>query len=114
MFVLRIKERFDAAHYLNDYKGDCANIHGHTWHVEVFLKMNVIGRNGITLDFKEAKGIIRKHLPDHKCLNKEFDFNPTAENLARHLFTKIKKEINIKKIILWETENNGVEYTEDQ
>jgi 6-pyruvoyltetrahydropterin/6-carboxytetrahydropterin synthase len=37
MRTLIIKDKFDAAHYLKDYEGDCANLHGHTWRVEVYI-----------------------------------------------------------------------------
>ncbi|MDR1412975.1 MAG: reverse transcriptase-like protein, partial [Actinomycetes bacterium] len=34
-YHLSVKEHFDAAHHLYDYPGQCRNLHGHTWEVEV-------------------------------------------------------------------------------
>ena len=36
MYELRVKDHFDAAHYIADYKGKCHRMHGHRWEVEVW------------------------------------------------------------------------------
>lgn len=102
---LIVKRDFDAAHYLEDYNGKCANIHGHRWEVEVFLNVNE--EDDMTIDFKEAKTIIDKHLPDHKFLNDIYNFNPTAENLAKYLKQRIGNELPVDKIIIWESPSSG-------
>ena len=35
MYELTVKSHFDAAHALRGYPGECRNLHGHTWDVEV-------------------------------------------------------------------------------
>lgn len=35
MYKLRIETSFAAAHCLIHYQGDCENLHGHNWKVEV-------------------------------------------------------------------------------
>jgi len=102
---LIIKQHFDAAHFLEDYKGACANLHGHRWIVEVHLEVD--DNEDLTIDFKEAKKIINKILPDHQCLNNVYNFNPTAENLAKHLKKMISKELPVKQLIVWETPDCG-------
>ena len=102
---LIIKTDFDAAHFLEDYEGKCATIHGHRWVVEVFLE--VPENEDLIIDFGNAKEIINKHLPDHCFLNDVYDFNPTAENIAKHLKNKLEKELPITKIIVWESPSSG-------
>ena len=41
---------FDAAHSLPGYQGKCANLHGHTYMVEVVIE-GAIGENGFVMDF---------------------------------------------------------------
>ena len=90
---LIIKADFDAAHYLQNYKGECANIHGHTWIVEAIFKVNPDNDylDNITIDFKELKNTLNQILPDHKYLNELYDFNPTAENLSKYIFDELVK-----------------------
>lgn len=102
---LIIKTHFDAAHWLENYNGACADLHGHRWVVEVYLE--VPDNEDLTIDFKDAKRIINESLPDHKCLNNIFDFNPTAENLAKHLKGEISKKLPVVKLIVWETPESG-------
>jgi len=76
------KFKFDAAHKLPDYKGKCAELHGHTWFVEVGCK-GTIKPNGMVIDFKILKEKVNYVLDklDHSYLN-DIIANPTAENLA--------------------------------
>jgi 6-pyruvoyltetrahydropterin/6-carboxytetrahydropterin synthase len=103
--ILIVKRDFDAAHYLENYQGKCANLHGHRWVVEVYL--NVPDDNDLTIDFGDAKKIIDSKLPDHQCLNDLYDFNPTAENIVKHLKSELKKELPIEKLIIWESPSSG-------
>ena len=51
---MSVSQSFDAAHFLNGYPGNCANIHGHTWKVEV----TIIGSKrivGMVVDFREVR-----------------------------------------------------------
>ncbi len=35
MYILKTRHDFDSSHFLANYDGKCANIHGHRWEVEV-------------------------------------------------------------------------------
>ena len=112
--ILRVKEKFESAHQLNDYVGKCSRVHGHTWQIEVYIKVTDIQPNGISIDFGDVKAYLREFLPDHYFLNEKLDMrHPTAENLVVYFFNEIKKQYpNLVKVVLWESDQNGVEYSE--
>jgi len=120
MFRLRIEATFDGAHRLNDYKGKCSRLHGHTWKVEVFVKGEKLDKHGLLLDFKilhEKLGEIINSL-DHKFLNEiEGLENPTCENISRYFFEKLKKFVDplkLEKVRVWEGNKSWCEYYEEE
>ncbi len=112
-WVLRVKDKFSAAHFLKDYHGKCEKVHGHTFEVEVFIEVKELNPAGIGFDFIEIKEKLAQILPDHKFLNEIYDFNPSAENLSKHFFYELKKYYPVKKVVVWESENASAEYSED-
>ena len=114
MYTLRVKQHFDSAHFLRGYEGDCARLHGHTWEVEIALQYDKLNELGMAIDFKSVKQILKDTLPDHKCLNEVYTFNPTAENLAKYLYEELKLEFDshLQKISIWESPGCCVEYHE--
>ncbi|MGE5339873.1 MAG: 6-pyruvoyl trahydropterin synthase family protein [Candidatus Omnitrophota bacterium] len=113
---LVVKHKFAAAHFLQNYKGKCENMHGHTFEIEVYFKVAENGLNaaGIGIDFTEIKQYLRDILPDHQLLNEEFEFSPSAENLSRHFYYRIKEKFPVSRVVIWESENAAASYTEDQ
>ena len=61
-------------------------------------------------DFTKIKQDICGAL-DHKNLNEVFDFNPSAENIARWICERVK---NAYKVEIWESENNKAIYEVDE
>jgi 6-pyruvoyltetrahydropterin/6-carboxytetrahydropterin synthase len=121
MYELLVKGNFSAAHNLRDYKGKCEHLHGHNYNVEVYLEKKNLEKNGIAVDFSEIKLKLNEILEklDHKYLNKDIDFfknnNPSAENIAKFIFTNLKKMIKkakIKKVSVWESEDSCATYFE--
>jgi len=114
MWILRVKEKFDSAHFIPNHPGKCKNVHGHTWVVETFIEVDKLDPvTGISIDFSKVKDDLKNILPDHRFLNNIFDFPPSAENIAKYIFEKLKeKGYKVRKVVLWETEKNGVEYFE--
>ena len=108
---------FEAAHNLYDYEGDCARLHGHSYKLSVVIEGEV-NSEGFVLDFGTAREIIKQNIIykyEHRYLNDMFDFNPTAENMAR-CFAKILDSefskydgVRLSALKLWETEHNCVE-----
>lgn len=109
---LRVKDRFQAAHYLKEYRGKCEKVHGHTFQVEVVVVTEELDASGISIDFARIKARLAEILPDHTFLNEVFPFNPSAENLARHFFYELKKHFPVKEVTVWESEDASATYTE--
>jgi 6-pyruvoyltetrahydropterin/6-carboxytetrahydropterin synthase len=112
-WTLKVRDTFSAAHYLKEYKGKCEKIHGHTFRVEVAIAVRDLDPTGIGFDFTEIKKVLAEALPDHALLNEVFPFNPSAENIARHLFGELKKKYPVEFVTVWESEDASATYAED-
>jgi len=112
-WTLKVKDRFQAAHYLKNYNGKCEKIHGHTFLIEVEIKVTELNNAGIGIDFTEIKKKLSKILPDHTLLNEIYDFNPSAENLSRHFYFQLKKIYPVERVTVWESEDASASYTEN-
>ena len=80
-----IKKRLEIAgsHRLQlSYESKCQNLHGHNWIVNIHCKSEELNNDGMVIDFTHIKERIHQKL-DHSNLNELFDFNPTAENIAK-------------------------------
>lgn len=124
---------FDAAHRIIDHESKCKMLHGHRYVVEITFHSQELDKLGRIIDFGQVKDIlgswIDKNL-DHNTIlsvkDKELgdliskttgqniyylENNPTAENLAQHLFADITPKLfadfdtKITKIKLYETPN---------
>ena len=111
-YELTVKDHFDAAHSLTGYPGQCANLHGHTWDVEVSIEGTELDEIGILYDFKTLKRDLAAILAnfDHKYLNDValFDgLNSTAENMARIIFEQLEKklpeQVTLTEVCVWES-----------
>ena len=112
-WILRVKDKFSAAHFLREYQGQCEKVHGHTFEVEVAVEVRELGPTGIGIDFTEIKARLASILPDHTLLNDVYPFNPSAENLARRFFEELKKTHPVKSVTVWESQDASATYTED-
>lgn len=123
---------FNAAHRLfradwseernREVFGLCSNpnYHGHNYTLFVRVTGDIDPETGYVLDLKVLKDIISEEVTgpfDHSNLNldrTEFaNLNPTAENIARVAWQKIRKRLPDHmdlQIRLSETDNNFVEY----
>jgi 6-pyruvoyltetrahydropterin/6-carboxytetrahydropterin synthase len=104
---------FDAAHSLPGYQGKCANMHGHTYQVEMVVE-GPVGEDGFVLDFYRLKKILAAALNelDHSCLN-ELLPNPTAEKIAEWICRRLNREledgpVELVSLRLWEGKNKWV------
>jgi len=112
-WTLKVRDKFSAAHFLREYQGKCEKVHGHTFQVEVAVAVRELDRTGLGYDFAEIKKALAAALPDHAFLNEAFDFNPSAENLARHLYGELKKSYPVSSVTVWESDDASATYAED-
>lgn len=121
LFRVAIKVHFDAAHFLKGYPGKCAQLHGHRWVVEAHLSGNQLDELGMLIDFSLIKQQLSEIVAqfDHTLINNTVFFsliNPTAENLAKYIFTQLStfnNMVKIDKIRIFETPDAWAEYEED-
>lgn len=122
MFEITVKSEFEAAHFIKDYPGKCARLHGHNWIVEAIVQGDKLNELGILIDFKILKNELNKVLDklDHQYLNELeifVDKNPTAENLAVEIFNELEtSEIfngaaKLKAVKIYETPKSCVMYS---
>lgn len=112
MYELTVKGHFDAAHALRDYPGECRNLHGHTWDIEVTVQGEKLDDIGIVYDFKRLKedlGVVLSRY-DHVYINEVPPFDaitPTAENLARIIYEQLAKtvggQVSVREVAVWES-----------
>jgi len=94
MFEIKVRDEFDAAHFLENTGTKCDDLHGHRWIVWVTLQSDKLSPMGWIINFTVVKGWLKKILEefDHSVLNYYLD-QPTAENLCyviyRYVHTKL-------------------------
>ena len=116
ILILYKQFTFDAAHYLPKVPDGhkCKQMHGHTYHLTIFIEGEVLKERGWVLDFGDIKELLKPVLGiiDHALLNNIPGLeNPTAELFSIWLWDKIKPLLpELKKIELKETPTSGVIY----
>ncbi len=123
MFQVSVREHFDAAHFLKEYKGKCENLHGHRFEVVAALQVPRLNKIGLAYDFSELKAHLRAILArfDHVCLNDIAPFNqstPSSENIAVAVYDELKTRIpeslaKIAFIEVWESPQSCATYRPD-
>jgi 6-pyruvoyltetrahydropterin/6-carboxytetrahydropterin synthase len=113
---------FDAAHYLPGHKGPCANLHGHTYRLQVGVAALSLNEQGMVMDFGYLKEAVNEEILafiDHKYLNRmgaqDFPCNqPTAERMvqwiAKRLEPCIPKGTRLAFVRLYETPTSYAEW----
>jgi len=108
---------FDSAHFLPNYIGPCANLHGHTYKLEIGVQGKVQA-NGMIMDFTKLKSIVQDTIIskyDHTLLNDSFQI-PTAEVMVSQIFILLnlafkKHNVLVVCVRLWETPTSYAEIT---
>ena len=123
MYHLKIQSHFAAAHNLLNYQGECENLHGHNWKVEVTVSARELDAAGLGIDFKTLKLHTNEILDrlDHKYLNDLPSFaglSPSSEHISRYIFDTLEKSLNtpgvqVEKVTVWESENACATYVRD-
>jgi len=120
--------KFDAAHYLPEYNGKCQRLHGHTWKVEVEVRLADNqsydpDKDKMLLDFSKFKTIINDQVLnqlDHSYLNDpklypDLDY-PSAENLVLWIRGRIRMGlpdfVTLTRVRVWESDDSYAEWRE--
>jgi 6-pyruvoyltetrahydropterin/6-carboxytetrahydropterin synthase len=125
MFEVTVEAHFSSGHFLREYYGKCENPHGHNYRVLVTLAGRELEPNGLLLDFKVLKDILKPvvNYLDHHMINDlpPFDtVNPSAENLAKYFFDQTKSRldeitggrVHVKSSTIFETDTSQATYYE--
>ncbi|MBF8983223.1 6-carboxytetrahydropterin synthase QueD [Lutibacter sp. B2] len=137
MYILKAEHSFDSAHFLANYEGKCANIHGHRWKVKIEVQSEELiegGQlDGMVVDFGDLKKDIKEMVDfyDHALIIEEdtmrketvenlikdgfkiinVKFRPTAEKFAKDFFDWMQqKGYNVKRATVYETPTNCAVY----
>ncbi|HEU5378639.1 MAG TPA: 6-carboxytetrahydropterin synthase QueD [Ktedonobacteraceae bacterium] len=115
--------RFEAAHQLPGHAGKCANLHGHSYTLEVAVRgpiKQTIGASddGMVMDFQELSALLQRSVLqplDHHFLNEVIEVRSTAENLAHWIWDALLASgLSVDllyRVRLWETATGYVELT---
>lgn len=91
----------------------CSRLHGHNYVIRVELKSETLDETGFVFDYRGLDYIKQwiDETMDHKHLNDVFDFNPTAENLAQHIYQIFKLSIpQLSAVEISETPKTNARY----
>ncbi len=118
---------FEAAHKLPNVPSGhkCARLHGHSFVVQIYVTGNLHPEKGWIVDFGDIKECWKPlhKLLDHNYLNEiEGLENPTSENIARWIWSKLSQPIRmidptnvakarLSKLIVRETCTSGAIFT---
>jgi 6-pyruvoyltetrahydropterin/6-carboxytetrahydropterin synthase len=121
-FSVRVEARFEAAHFLREYRGISEPLHGHSYKVEADLAARGGGldSDAIAVDFVSARRKLEQlaRKLDYGCINDVPPFtevNPSAENIAewfaRELQTAVEEESAVvTAVTIWEGPVNSVTF----
>ena len=107
---------FEAAHRLPHVPlgHKCGRLHGHSFHVAVYVEGPVDPRTGWIIDFADIKNAFKPlhDQLDHHYLNEvEGLENPTSENLARWIWERVAPGLpGLCKVVVRETCTAGCVY----
>jgi 6-pyruvoyltetrahydropterin/6-carboxytetrahydropterin synthase len=125
--------RFNAAHRVHNPQlsdeensrlfGKCnnPNWHGHNYTLDVSVEGDIDPKTGYVCDLSALKKIVEHEIVDivdHKNFNLDVPFMtgviPTSENIITAFWNILAPQVKpgkLARLVLWETENNYVEYT---
>ncbi len=120
-FLLKTHLHFAAAHRLRGYQGDCEQLHGHNYKVEIEVLATGLDEVGMGVDFRAIRAAAAEVVSviDHRLLNEIPPFtevNPTAENIAVYIYEQLggtldSERARVHAVTVWETERDSVRYS---
>jgi len=125
---------FCYGHRLLNYPGKCQHLHGHNGIVEIEIESDTLDELGMVVDFGEIRNLVKGWIDnnlDHRMIlcrqDPVIDFlkqvgeplyimdeNPTAENIAKHIYKHAQSQgFQVKEVRLWETPSSYASYREE-
>ena len=122
---------FCYGHRLMDDPGKCGGLHGHTAKATIVIESSELDKLGMVCHFDELKDKVGKWIEqnlDHRMLLAEGDplvkilkdqgerivvllGNPTAENIAKHIFDQSKQSgVPVSTVEVWESPTSKATY----
>ena len=105
---------------MKEIGGNCEELHGHNFTVEVSIASSDLTTEGILIDFRILKKWTDDILVelDHKYLNdiKHFEnINPSSELIAKFIYDRISEEaqrrqLEVSHVSVWESEDAKISY----
>lgn len=133
--------RFESAHAIGGYPGQCSNLHGHSYVLHVTVAREPVSDHlvppGFIVDFKELKHMVNgsivslfdhrtlvssRYLAQHPALASLPNLwiwasEPTAEHILLHIRDALRKclpqGLSLKKLKLFETTDSYAEWEEN-
>lgn len=97
------------------------NWHGHNYILDVSVEGEIDARTGYVIDLGYLRDVVNRELidaVDHRNFNLDVPFMrgliPTSENIIVAFWGVLDpavKPARLKRLVLWETDNNYVEYS---
>ncbi len=144
MIHITCRHSIAIAHRIFEYDGSCERLHGHNYRIEIGISAGALDSLGMIADFRVVKKTLYQALDeawDHRTLLQDKDplcaslqkiltdgsvcpvpFNPTAENMAAYLATRLfpdaleKADMGTLKVCfvtVFETDKNSATWTSD-
>ncbi len=122
---------FSYGHRLLNHDGKCRYLHGHNGMIEVDLDTETLDKMGMVVDFSRVSEVVKVWVDenlDHRMLLQHddpmtpvllaagepiftMDANPTAENIARLIWTAAQDAgLQVSEVRLWETSTSRASY----
>lgn len=124
--ILTKRVQFEAAHDLPGHQGKCAQLHGHSYVLEVSIRGRIKqapgqSDDGMVMDLHDLSAMIQRAVLarlDHHYLNEIIGERTTAENLAHWIWDALLQEglcaSLLYRLRLWETATGYVEITREE
>lgn len=119
MYVITKSFSFEASHQLDHHDGKCANLHGHSYQLDVELTSSSLRETGscknMVMDFSTVSAVVKKlvssHL-DHQHLNDTLlTDSPTAEFIAQWCFETLFESLPLlTAVTVHETASSSATY----
>jgi 6-pyruvoyltetrahydropterin/6-carboxytetrahydropterin synthase len=134
MYSVTKRIEFCYGHRLLDYDGICKHPHGHNVLAEVEIRTDALDTRNMVADFSDIKRVVKGWIDcelDHKMILRRddplvaplqalgepiflVDSNPTAELVARLIYTYAKEAgFDVVRVTVWETLSSFATYSGD-